>query len=154
MSKVVCGVYDTAIGEMIATVLMDEEIKDESIVDPNTLRLSPFKRGNNMTLLPADEDVRTTSVRQLKMAYDNVTKIGAPFFSTSIGRIDDLIVAVRNIFEDIELIDIEKREDLEAIINRDTSYEHKKAKFSVFEDYKEVIGDTISLGTISLHASQ
>lgn len=142
MGKKQCfQVFHLSSGEATAVIEMDEDLlaPDAGILDLNTKTLRSFKNGAQYTLIPVDGPVVST-LRRVRDVYKAVTDTPAKLFSTSVSRMDELILAVGLMFGEIKIKVVENRDDMDKIINppRGTDYE---PKIKVYKVLGELLAD-------------
>lgn len=137
MAKKVFRVFNTVMGDSIATIEMEEDLlKEEAgILDHKTMTLRSIKNGGQYTLEPVHHP-KVAVLRRVKQAYQNCTEKPAKHLTTHFQRMDELLGIVGLMFgEGVKLIMVEGKDDLDKIINPPKGdYEPKVRHVSVLGD--------------------
>lgn len=133
--------YDIEGGDHIAVIEMDESLLDPAvgILDHASGTLSPLKNGGRYTLMPID-DHRLATLNRVKDVYTNITTTPAKLFSTSVSRMDDLLMAVGLLFSEVTYTVVENKEDMQNILKPPKDYEPKKVTYNVVSDLLKAVG--------------
>jgi hypothetical protein len=122
---------------------MDDSLvqPEADIVDSETLTLRPLRGGGVYTLIPLEVDHRVGALRRLHQVYTKVTTepIGVP--SGMLSRMDALFEAVGVLFDQVEYVLVESKEDMQNLIDPpdDENYEPKKVKHNILGDLLDEI---------------
>jgi hypothetical protein len=135
--------FHTQYGETVHLVEMDDSLvqPEADIVDSETLTLRPLRGGGVYTLIPLEVDHRVGALRRLHQVYTKVTTepIGVP--SGMLSRMDALFEAVGVLFDQVEYVLVESKEDMQNLIDPpdDENYEPKKVKHNILGDLLDEI---------------
>lgn len=152
--KTAFAVYNTQYSEVIASIWMDPELfKDDSVIDPTTMTLRNIRNGGIYTLLLL-EDARFQALKDVRDAYHKITKQPVEMFSTTISRMDGLLLAVGRLFTEVEYIVVNGPDDLDKIINPVDDHEFETIKMSILDqmakDRLEELTESYDASAVSL----
>jgi hypothetical protein len=135
--------FHTEYGESVCLIEMDVDlIKPEAdIVDPNTCTLRPLKGGGVFTLIPLEADHQVVCLRRVHKAYQKAVTEPAGVPSAVFSRMDALFNAVGLMFDKVEYVLVENKEDLQNLVTppEDEDYEPKKVKYNILGDMLDQI---------------
>jgi hypothetical protein len=140
MAKERFRVFNVAMGDHVAVVEMEESVfkslLDDKVLDPNQMTLRGLKHGGQYTLIPVDDHTVATLLR-VEEAYKTCTEKPARMFSTTIGRMDNLIEAVGLLFGKVKYTLIENKDDLQMVLTPHKDHEPKIVEYTVLGDMLE-----------------
>lgn len=139
--KVRFQLFHTEYGETVHLVEMDDSLvqPEAGIVDPNTLTLRPLKGGGHWTLIPLDVDHRVAALRRLHQVYHKVTTEAMGVPSGVFARMDALFEAVGTLFDQVEYVVAESKEDVQNLIDPPDDFEPKRVKHNILGDLLDEI---------------
>lgn len=140
--KVQFQLFHTQFGETINLVEMDDSLvqPEAGIVDPETLTLRPLRGGGVYTLVPLEVDHKVAALRRLHQVYTKVTvePMGVP--SGVFSRMDALFAAVGTLFDQVEYVLVENKQDIQDLIDPpEDGSEPKKIKHNILGDMLDEI---------------
>lgn len=128
--------------DSVFEITMDPDLLDPAvgILDPDTHRLK-IKNGSSYTFKPL-EDPQAAILQRVKRAYLTMTTKPATLFSTQLGRVDELMMAVSLLFKPVEFVLIESREELEKLVNHTQGFEPRiEMVFALDEMLQKALAD-------------
>lgn len=135
-------VCNTMSAENIEAIEMDEDLlrPDADIIDPDSFTMRTIKGGGVYTLVPI-EDHTIAALLHLRKAYEITTKQPQTHLSGMINRVDEVMLAVGNLFKEISYIVVKSKEDMNRIINPKEGYEHERVTYSIFDDLASAVDE-------------